>query len=156
MSKPRQATNKSTKTRQLKRVIFVSQRQAENMRPPGAAALISITDTTRTQAEIKDGWHAVLRVSFDDVDPLTFPGQNRDLLTISSKQVAEIAAFAAEQSRSCKRIVVHCRHGVSRSAAVARAIAEAAQISFPSDYEECNSYVYLALRKAVRIAFNGV
>jgi len=133
-------------------VIFISQRQAEHMRPPRNAALISITDPKRAQAEIPDGWHAILRVAFDDKDPVTFPNDHEDLQEINGRQVAEIAEFVAAHARTCKRIVVHCRYGVSRSAAVAKAIAEATGVSFPFDYDEYNSFVYLALRRVVRFA----
>lgn len=139
-------------TQLLRRVIFVSQRQAEAMRPPRSAALISITDPARAQALVQDGWHAVLRVAFDDKDPVTFPDDYEDLQEITADQVAEIAEFVATHVGSCKRIVVHCRYGVSRSAALAKAIAEAAGVSFPQDYDEYNSYVYLALRRVVDFA----
>lgn len=139
--------------RRLRRVLFVSQRRAEAMRAPRAAALISITDPARGPAALGDGWRAVLRVSFDDLDEVTIPGWNDDLQAISADQVADIAAFAAAASRSCLRIVVHCRHGVSRSAAVAKAIAQAAGVPFPEHYRRYNRYVYLALRGAMRFAF---
>jgi hypothetical protein len=36
---------------------------------------------------------------------------------------------------------------------VAKAIAEAASLPFPQDYDEYNQFVFLVLRKAVRYAF---
>ena len=138
----------------LKRVMFVSQRQAEEMRPPNATALISITDPARQLARIGDGWHAVLRVSFDDVDTVTFPGQDGQMLAISSQEVADIAAFVVEHIQSCRRLVVHRRHGVSRSAAVAKAIAEVCDAPFPADYEEFNQFVYLVLRGPLMVALD--
>ena len=137
----------------LRLVLFVSQRQAETMCPPMATALISITDPSRPIAAIGEGWAAILRVKFDDVDPVTFPGQDQHLQGITSDEVARVAAFAAMQAKTCQRLVVHCRHGVSRSAAVAKAIAETAGVRFPSDYDEYNRFVYLSLRKAVHYAF---
>ena len=136
----------------LRRVLFVSQQRAEAMRPPSATALISITDPGRPMAALRDGWHAVLRLSFDDVDPVTFPGLDDPLDSLSADEVADIAAFAAAHARHCRCIVVHCRHGVSRSAAVARAICHATGIAFPAHYDRYNRYVYLVLRRAVRFA----
>ena len=138
----------------MSRVLFVSQRQAENMKVPKATALISITDPSRGQARLRAGWHAVLRVAFDDVDAITFPGQDGHLQEITVDQVVEIATFVASASLSCKRLIVHCRHGVSRSAAVAKAVAEVAGARFPSEYDEYNRFVYLALQNAVRMAWN--
>ena len=54
------------------------------MSPPTATALISITGPARDEAILRDGWHSVLRLSFDDVEPVTFPGQDRHLRALSS------------------------------------------------------------------------
>lgn len=140
----------------LRRVVFISQRRAEGMRPPRDAALISITDPGRPPALIGEGWHAVLRVAFDDKDPVTFPEDYEEMREIGGDEVADIAAFVAVHVRCCRRIVVHCRYGVSRSAAVAKAIAEAADVPFPLDYDDHNEFVYLALRRVVRRAVNGL
>ena len=139
----------------LRRVLFVSQRQAEGMRVPKDAALVSITDPSRPPASLASGWHAVLRLSFDDIDPVTFPGRDAHLTALSPSQVAEIAAFSAQHARCCKRIVVHCRHGISRSAAVAKVIAQAAGIGFPAAYDEYNRHGHRMLNDAVRRAFDG-
>jgi predicted protein tyrosine phosphatase len=136
----------------LRRVLFVSQRQAEAMRPPQATALISITDPGKTLAALGEGWASILRIAFDDVDQMTFPGQDLHLSEITADQVAEIAAFCFAQSATCQRMVVHCRYGVSRSAAVAKAIAEALSLPFPADYDEYNRFVYLVLRRVLRRA----
>ena len=136
----------------LRRVLFLSQRRAEAMRPPRRAALVSITDTAAAPAVIRDGWQAVLRVAFDDKDPVHFPDDYEDLQEISAAQAAAIAAFVADQQRHCTRLVVHCHYGVSRSAAVAKAVAESAGLPFPQDYADHNDYVYQALRRALAAA----
>lgn len=141
--------------RQRYRVLFVSQRRAERMRPPRAAAIISITDPGRPEAQLDPAWGAVLRLSFHDVDALTFPGQDGHLQEMSSDQVVELARFVAEHSRACRRWVVHCRHGVSRSAAVAKAIAEALGAPFPQDYREYNRFVHAVLRRPLRVGLGG-
>jgi len=137
----------------LRRVLFLSQERAEQMAPPAATAIISITDPNRSPARLRDGWSAVLRVSFVDSDPVTFADEGEVPGSISEDEVAAIAAFAAEQARRCQRIVIHCRHGVSRSAAVARAVCQAAQLPFPPSYERYNRYVFMVLRGAVEYAF---
>jgi len=124
------------------------------MKAPRATALISITDPSRQQAKLGNGWHSVLRVAFDDVDAITFPGQDAHLQEITVDQVVAIASFVARTSLSCKRLVVHCRHGVSRSAAVAKAVAEVAGAKFPGEYDEYNRFVYFALQKAVHAAWS--
>jgi predicted protein tyrosine phosphatase len=137
----------------ISKVLFISQRQAIAMNPPRAAALISITDFNRPQVSFKPGWSKILRISFDDVDQVTFPGIDSHLHEITESQVAEICGFVASNSMHIRRIVVHCKHGISRSAAVAKAIAEVAKVTFPADYEEYNQFVYEVLRKPMRFAF---
>ena len=51
-------------------------------------------------------------------------------------------------------LVVHRRHGVSRSAAVAKAIAEVCDAPFPADYDDFNEFVYLVLRNPLRAALS--
>jgi len=140
----------------LRRVLFVSQDRAESMRPPAATALISITDPLAPPARLKSGWAAVLRVSFVDSDPVTFMNEPDRPDSITADDVADMAAFSAEQARTCRRLVVHCRHGVSRSSAVARAICQAAMLPFPVSYERYNRYVFLVMREPAMVAFEDV
>ena len=111
--------------------------------------MVSITDTTRSEANLQGGWLGVLRLAFDDVDPITFPGANPELTPFSSAQAEDIARFVLAQETSCKRIFVHCRHGISRSAAVAKAIAGALGAAFPESYAEYNRHVYSLVTEAM-------
>jgi predicted protein tyrosine phosphatase len=122
------------------------------MRPPLNTALISITDPGRPKAVVRESWAAILRLSFDDVDAVTFPGQDKHLKEITAEQVAEIASFIGIESRRCTRLVVHCRHGVSRSSAVAKAVADVIGLRFPEEYKEYNRFVYLAAKPVVAYA----
>ncbi|WP_144289831.1 dual specificity protein phosphatase family protein [Ideonella sp. A 288] len=134
------------------RVIFVSQKQAERMRPPDTAVLVSITDHRTPEARMRVGWAAVLRVRFDDVDPVTFPGQNLDLTPMSLGQATEVAQFVSMLGSGCTRVVVHCKHGISRSAAVAKAVAAKMGAAFPKDYREYNKHVYALVSQALGVA----
>lgn len=137
----------------LRRVLFLSQLRAEQMAPPEASAIISITDPSGPPARLQPGWSAVLRVSFVDSDPFMFPDEGEQPGSITAEDVAAIAAFAAEQARRCRRLVVHCRHGVSRSSAVARSVCQAALLPFPIAYDKYNRFVFLVLRGAIQFAF---
>src|SRR5512143_2901897 len=118
----------------LQRVLFLSQARAEAMRAPRRAALVSITDPDRAEAMPRDGWSATLRLAFDDIDPVSFPDDYEDMRAITDEQALTLAAFVRRVSGSCTRLVVHCRYGVSRSAAVAKAIAESHGLWFPPEY----------------------
>jgi predicted protein tyrosine phosphatase len=140
---------------QLQRVLFISQHRAERMQAPADCALISITDPGSPPARLQAGWAAVLRVSFVDADPLSIQGDLDLPGSISEDEVVDIATFTAEQARRCRRLVVHCRHGVSRSAAVARAICQATQLPYPETHDRYNRYVFMVLRAAVQYAVDG-
>ncbi len=137
------------------RVLFISEARAERMIPPSAGALISITDTDKRAAILKAGWRSVLRLSFDDLDPVAFSEdslltlESEGLIKMAQTQAIEIARFVATVYPECRRFVVHCRFGVSRSAAVAKAIAEHLGGRFPSSYDEYNIYVYESVRVAL-------
>jgi predicted protein tyrosine phosphatase len=134
----------------IRRVLFVSQRQAEAMRPPLHSCIVSITDTKRPGASLRQGWNAVLCVAFDDADPITFPGANPELTALSSSQARNIARFVLDQAPTSQRLVVHCRHGVSRSAAVAKAVAVTQILCFPEQCDEYNHHVYKMMLEALQ------
>jgi len=46
----------------------------------------------------------------------------------------------------CEGILVHCKAGISRSAAVAKWIAERHKLDFPADYSLFNQHVYATLQ----------
>jgi predicted protein tyrosine phosphatase len=129
----------------LDRVLFVSQARAEAMKPPQSTALVSITDPGAPAAQLQPGWSRILRVAFDDIDPVSFPDDYSDRHAMSDDLGLLIACFVCELGSSHRRIVVHCKYGVSRSAAVAKAIAAPAKLRFPPWYEEHNEYVYRAV-----------
>lgn len=141
----------------LERVIFLSQPRAEAMRPPRATALISITDTARPPATLKAGWSEVLRLAFDDIDPVTYPDDDFDLdyaamREIHAYQLVELAEFCRMAIPRNRRLVVHCRYGQSRSAGVAKAVCEAMDLPFPAWYADHNTFVYRTVLGALRHA----
>lgn len=139
----------------LRRVLFLSQARAEAMIPPHAAALLSITDVTAPVARLREGWAAVLRLGFDDVDPEDrlfqefMLGDEEDYVPLTPVQAAEIAGFVRDIAGRCSCLVVHCRYGQSRSAAVAKAVCDAYGLRFPRDYELHNPYVYRNVQRAL-------
>jgi hypothetical protein len=144
----------SAATISLGRVLFVSQPRAEMMRPPGNCALISITDPGKAPASLREGWTAVLRIAFDDIDPVSYPDDYEGLREVSTEQAAQMADFCLAHAFRCRRLVVHCRYGVSRSAAVAKALCEFTGLWFPKDYEDHNDLVYRAVLSAMQDAFH--
>ena len=139
----------------LERVIFIGQDRAETMRPPESCALVSITDPGKAPADLLDGWTAVLRVRFHDIDPVSYPEDCDDLQPVSASQATEIARFCLRHAVRCRRLVIHCRYGVSRSAAIAKAICDVLDLAFPEYYEDHNDYVYRLVVTALKRAYAG-
>jgi protein-tyrosine phosphatase len=136
----------------LTEVVFLSQELAEAYLPGPNEAIISITDHSAQDANLKDGWHAVLRLSFDDVDPIESPIEpgEEDLIEMLEHQADRTAAFVRDNSRVVGTLVVHCKYGQSRSAGVAKAIASHHGLEFPAGYTYANNHVYELVLKSLR------
>ncbi len=110
---PRRAKSTQTPNRPLSRVLFVSQRQAENMKVPKGTALISITDPTREPARLGIGWHSVLRVAFDDVTQSRSPDKTaiswRSRRTRSCRSRLSLRASPAAANALSFTAVTACR-----------------------------------------------
>ena len=129
---------------QLRDVVFMSQTWAEAMIPDSQESIISITSRGTAPASLNDGWLAVLRIEFDDVDPdeLTLGEFENELVQLSQQQATEIAEFVLEKAASSTTLVVHCKFGQSRSPAVAKAICEHFKLNFPPDFKSHNKFVH--------------
>ena len=129
----------------------MSQDRAENMSPPASAMMISVTDHGAQEADLRDGWSQVLRLAFDDLDLVAFPEDGtlsyEGLTPMTEDQAGRLVDFVLENMSRSPRIVVHCKYGVSRSAGIAKAIAEALGVRFPSTYNEYNVFVYTEVLK---------
>jgi predicted protein tyrosine phosphatase len=135
----------------LTRVEFVSQRSAEERPGDPRAALVSITDEAGAPASLQAGWAAVLRLAFYDVEPAwARPGQ----ALFSEAQARALWKFVYGLPRQVDTLHVHCRSGISRSGAVARAITERLGLPFDGEEKECNAHV-LALLRAAHPAARG-
>lgn len=129
----------------VKRVKFVSRSQAESNLGNADCAVISISEPNSFLglADLREGWFEVLRMEFDDVDPDTCRDLSNKFMTIHQAHV--IAAFVDSVAPNVSSIMVHCKAGVSRSAAVAKWIAERYGLPFDHHYKYYNQHVYKLL-----------
>ena len=137
----------------LKRVMFVGRYSAENCGPWADFAIISMgePDAKEGDPQIQEGWHDVLRLSFHDITPDTLDVENSYTL-MSEDDAIKIVNFVREVAPNVDGIIVHCRAGISRSAAVARWICDEYNIPFNANYDRYNPYV---LKLVMNVA-NGV
>jgi predicted protein tyrosine phosphatase len=139
----------------LIRVIFVSQRQAERMDGRQTAALVSITDPGVPGALLSPGWGGLLRLSFHDADPVTFPDSDRHLTGMSIEQAIAVRRFIAALPAKVRSLVIHCRSGISRSASLAKAVAEVHGLYHDATYAEFNRHVHAMARSQLLNAESG-
>lgn len=129
----------------IKHVIFTSQYSA--CERPGWRnwAVISITDINFADAPLQPGWLDVLRLKFDDFSQ---PSDDGYVLMgdLQARAINQFVRRVHDDSR-CEGVLVHCWAGISRSAAVAKWIAERHGLSFPAEYDEYNKHVYTTLRE---------
>jgi predicted protein tyrosine phosphatase len=124
--------------------VFVSQLDAEEMQAVSGWAMISITDPGCADADIDEGWGAILRVKFHDID--TSMGERFELMSKST--ATEIIDFLLSIKGSAKGIVVHCRAGASRSASVAAIASNLLGFELDGNAEAFNPHVFRILRRA--------
>ena len=95
--------------------------KVERYSPAAGEVLISIRTPGSQRPTLRSGWQAVLHVEFADTGPfapLHDAGEG-----LSEEIAAEILDFVATH-RLCRRLVVQCHAGVSRSRSLAAVIAE--------------------------------
>ena len=133
----------------VKHVIFTSQNSACERPAWRNWAVISITDVGTNDAQLNQGWLDVLRLGFDDIDH-----EIAGYVLMGDLHARAIIQFVMRMhdDKRCEGILVHCWAGVSRSAAVAKWIAERYKLRFPDGYEYANQHVYMLLREEYMIA----
>ncbi len=144
----------------LRRILFLSQARTQAMRPSRKAALISITDADALPARLPEGWVALHREACDDIDLEDhtlddFSLDDDEYVPLSTAQATAIAAFVDTIDQRCTCLVVHCRFGQSRSAAIAKAVCKARGLSFPRNYELPNPFVYRVMCRALGVGDEG-
>lgn len=129
------------------KVIFVGRATAETIPGWGDWAVVSITEPGFPgEAKLMPGWHSICRVHFHDVDPVIPCGEPHKLM--NEQDALKITQFVREVAPGVDGILVHCKAGVSRSAAVAKWISKQFDVPFNHRYDRYNKYVYDMLIKA--------
>jgi predicted protein tyrosine phosphatase len=130
------------KTMPLSQVAYVSRREAESRVGSAEWAIISISDPFHYPAMLKGGWHSVLRLEFSDI--LQESKMSVLFSEIDAQSIRKFVKHADENG--CAGILVHCKAGVSRSASIAKWVAEKFGLSVDSSFDGYNRHVYLMLK----------
>lgn len=127
----------------MNHVIFASRTTAEVIGPFKNWAVISITDTGSKKVNFRDGWHAVLNIQFHDQTEAIPP-----YVLLSADDAYRIFEFVMLQAAQIDTLLIHCKGGISRSAAVAKFFATEFDIPFDHDYRSFNTHVFNMLEAA--------
>ena len=123
--------------------MFVGRYSAETCGPWSDFALISIGEPAASEGDpnIQDGWHDVLRLSFHDILPIT-PDPDSAYTMMQDEDAKAIVDFVRNVAPNVDGIIVHCKAGISRSAAVAKWICGEYKIPFNAKYSKYNEFIY--------------
>ena len=146
------------------RYVILPRHEAERAVIPGKYAVISIMDYPQEDqkvmaARIPTGYYAILRLWFDDHVPgVGMPGP---WVEMSAKQAEQIVTFWLRYHEQVDRFMVHCRAGISRSAAIAHALGwleRDAEVMGYASQPPCfpNMYVKYLIGQAARKLQAGV
>lgn len=130
---------------------FLSRSEAEACRAPLAdkTSLISIVSPapdTRPVDFSKSPFTAVLQLQFHDVDPKGCSEEWKAKYTLFGRDQAKaIIEFINTRNALDTALWVHCEAGISRSAGVAKFIAEKLMLPFLDSYSLYNKHVYRTL-----------
>lgn len=129
----------------IEKVMFTNRTTAERF--PGVAdwAVISISEDA--EAKLMDGWYAIHRVYFHDVDSSSSEC-NEQVVLMNDQHAHDIVDFVESVAPHVRRVLVHCKAGISRSAAVAKWVAERYDLPFDHGYALYNRHVYRLLIEA--------
>jgi predicted protein tyrosine phosphatase len=125
----------------LKQILYVSRREAESLPGKQNWSLISISDPFHYPASLQHGWHSVLRLEFSDILHPSKP-----LVLFSAEDALKIVAFVDQADMAgCEGVLVHCKAGVSRSAAIAKWIAFRYGLASEYSFAGHNAHIYSTL-----------
>lgn len=127
-------------------VEFCGKVAIERMVPRPGVAVISISGPesdpkVADPARLKPGWDHVLRLQFHDI---VEPAEGYVHFTVYHAR--QIIAFLDQVQDKIEGVIVQCIAGASRSAAVARFVAERYKISLHQPTPLANTHVYNTLK----------
>jgi len=141
----------------IRQLHFTDEKQAVTLPGNSSGAIISITDPDYPEPDLPDTWGSVLRLSFNDAEydhalirtfdrVADFREQHRD--DPQPAHAMAIHRFLDDiKTKGIEQLVVHCRYGRSRSAAVAKYVVETYGTSLDGgSLDEYNRTLYLLLK----------
>jgi predicted protein tyrosine phosphatase len=124
----------------IKKITFLSQRDAELIEPVDNDHIISIWDDY--EPKLSENWSSILPVIFSDIDS---DEEGLQIFTEDmAKQIKKYAKDIHSSNEEC-HLYIHCFMGVSRSCAVAKYLSEEYSLKFDKRRKSFNQHVYKTL-----------
>jgi predicted protein tyrosine phosphatase len=133
----------------INKVMFVSRNAIENLSGDWSdLALISIIEPNAVGiGKINDkAFKRVIHSHFHDV--VTGRVYDEPVVEMDAKHAMSMVSFLHQIENEIEGVLVNCRAGISRSAAVAKWICESRGLSFNKNYSQYNPHVYKLLLDA--------
>jgi predicted protein tyrosine phosphatase len=135
-------------------IIALDRQSVERgIRCPEPYAVVSIRDPGTKEPRIRNtvGLREVIYLAFHDAEPTSDFELPAAIRLMSDRHATQIAAFVTKHKNHVSTIVCHCEQGMSRSPAVAAAIAHSWGIPIPTLLSETqpNKYVYKLVKEAM-------
>jgi predicted protein tyrosine phosphatase len=123
-------------------IDFMGQSDAQYLTGRDDTIVISIRDSHSEPARISKGFKDVLFLEFDNTDVLS-----HRFIRFSLKPAQNLLDFVAKHEGQATRIVVNCMMGESRSAAVARYLAQKYSVELTKSSEKYSDWVFHVLTR---------
>jgi len=121
-------------------IDFVSQSEMHHLEGRADTIVISIRNPQMPPARVAQEFRDTLFLEFDNVEHLSRHAQR-----FTRAQAKEILDFVAKHDGQATRIVVNCLMGETRSAAVARFLADKYGVSLAKPTDKSSPWVYKVL-----------
>lgn len=126
-------------------VHFMSRVNAEACKGHAQTAVIAIGDPAAWPSKLSPAFGAVHRLEFNDVDT-----DDDEHYVLFDKALADsVWDFIGSLPEDVDTLVVHCHLGVSRSAAIAKSVAQYVGAPYPESYSLYNKRVYQVMQSAL-------
>lgn len=132
----------------MNRIEVLSRAEAESRPGRGDWIVISVQDPGLDEPKLQPGWKAVLRLSFHDKEDMALARLMGIWRMFSVQDAQECWSFITAHANDATGLIVHCTAGLSRSPAIARAVAEHLALPVNDDWPRGNSLVASEMKSA--------
>lgn len=126
----------------MNRIEVMSRIEAESLDGKPDWLVISIREPGQDLPRLQPGWGAVLSLSFHDKEDVQLANRTGLWRMFSAEDAQACWEFVKSHALAASGLIVHCGAGLSRSPAIARAIAKNLKLPIGDNWTSGNQHVY--------------